>query len=136
MIRKNPEEKRRKMRKDNFINKENKFMKKIFSIIFIILCSFFAVSCSSSDNKKWFEFDININFKEVSNDVISNELSMAYVATKEAYESLDVKVEFDASGITVGVQEVPLIISGSNKYVSYALVDGRTSVEIQVVENE
>ena len=70
-------------------------MKKIFSIIFIILCSFFAVSCSSSDNKKWFEFDININLKEVSNDVISNELSMAYVATKEAYESLDVKVEFD-----------------------------------------
>lgn len=84
-------------------------------------------------------FNNNSQYKFGTVNTADSYMDVMVSGTSKNIESItaaDVKVEFDASGLTVGVQEVPLIISGSNKYVSYALVDGRTSVEIQVVENE
>lgn len=78
----------------------------------------------------------------------NNEYRFAVVNTADAYmnvtvtgtaaniekiTSSDITVYIDIANVTVGVQSVPLYVSGSNNYVTYAIADGRTSVEIQVV---
>ncbi|MBQ1877691.1 MAG: hypothetical protein IJS38_02820 [Erysipelotrichaceae bacterium] len=46
----------------------------------------------------------------------------------------NVKVEMDVANVVVGTQSVPLIARGDNGYVTYAIADGRTEIEIQVTE--
>ncbi len=46
----------------------------------------------------------------------------------------DISVDMDLKDITLGIQSVPLIIRGSNNFVTYRIADGRTSIEIQVTE--
>ncbi len=46
----------------------------------------------------------------------------------------DIIVNMDLKDIVLGVQEVPLIVTGSNNYVNYQIVDGKTTIEIQVIE--
>ena len=46
----------------------------------------------------------------------------------------DIICNMDLKDIVLGVQEVPLIVTGSNNYVTYEVIDGKTTVEIQVIE--
>ncbi len=46
----------------------------------------------------------------------------------------NVKVEMDVANVVVGTQSVPLIARGDNGFVTYAIADGRTEIEIQVTE--
>ena len=85
---------------------------------------------------EWFNNTSEYRFGTVNTD--DSYMDVIVKGTENNIKDLtvqDVKVEFDASGLSLGIQEVPLIVTGNNQFVSYSILDGRTSVEIQVVAN-
>ena len=85
---------------------------------------------------EWFNNTSEYRFGTVNTD--DSYMDVIVKGTENNIKDLtvqDVKVEFDASGLSLGIQEVPLIVTGNNQFVSYSILDGRTNVEIQVVAN-
>ena len=69
-----------------------------------------------------------------SSDVYMNILVTGTQANIDSVNATNVVPELDLSNIQPGNQSVPIRVTGSNKYVTYQLEDGRTEIEIVVKE--
>ncbi|MBE6125842.1 MAG: hypothetical protein E7186_05880 [Erysipelotrichaceae bacterium] len=69
-----------------------------------------------------------------SSDVYMNILVTGTQANIDSVNATNVVPELDLSGITPGTISVPIRVTGSNKYVTYQLEDGRTEIDIVVKE--
>ena len=69
-----------------------------------------------------------------SSDVYMNILVTGTQANIDSVNATNVVPELDLSNITPGTISVPIRVTGSNKYVTYQLEDGRTEIDIVVKE--
>ncbi len=83
----------------------------------------------------WINNTSNYKFSPTNADDVT--LSIVVTGTENNVSKVtanDIVVNIDLNGIKPGTQEIDVDIVGTNKNLSYALADGRTSIEIQVVE--
>lgn len=85
---------------------------------------------------KYINYNTNLKFAVVDEkDVTMNVIVSGTEKNINSIKAEDIDVCIDLANVTtVGIQSVPLIVSGKNTFVTYQLQDNRSFIEIQVKE--
>jgi len=83
----------------------------------------------------WINYNSEYKFKLVnSEDAVMNVTVSGTANNIEKILSSEISVYIDLSNASVGLQQVPLLVSGTNKYVDYSITSGKSYVEIELTK--
>ncbi len=76
-------------------------------------------------------------YKPAPTDAADAEMNILVTGTQKNLDAIGVDnifVDFDLTNVSLGTQQVPILVYGNNPYVHYETADGREFVELQVKE--